>query len=124
MSAGIYNTIIEQGATFFRTCTYKDANGDPINLTGYTVRAKLKRYPQDRIVAATFTCTILNQTSYAGQFTIELSAAQTAALECDESDEPGVRKLTKYMYDVELVSGSNVYRELEGVLSVSPEVTS
>ncbi len=123
MSAGIYNTVIEQGATFFRTCTYKDANGTAINLTGYTIRGKLKRFPQDKIAAATFTCTILDQTSYTGKFTIGLSATQTAALECDESDTPGVRKLTKYMYDIELVSGSNVYRELEGVFYVSPEVT-
>ena len=39
MPAGIYNIVIEQGADFDRTITWRDATGALVNVTGYTAQA-------------------------------------------------------------------------------------
>ena len=39
MPAGIYNILIEQGADYDRTLTWRDAAGSLIDLTGYTAEA-------------------------------------------------------------------------------------
>lgn len=38
MAAGKYDFSIEQGASFTLSLVYKDANGNPVNLTGYCAR--------------------------------------------------------------------------------------
>ena len=43
MAAGIYNLSIEQGATFDLEIRYKDANGDPVDLTGYSGRLQIRQ---------------------------------------------------------------------------------
>jgi hypothetical protein len=57
----------------------------------------------------TFTVTIdaLN-----GEVTLSLTATQTAALTAG-----------RYVYDVELTIGSTVSRVIEGIVTVTPEVT-
>lgn len=42
MSAGIYDTIIEQGATFSRVFTYQDSAGAGINLAGFSGRMQVR----------------------------------------------------------------------------------
>ena len=41
MGAGLYNFVIEQGATLNFELQYKDSNGDPIDLSGYTGRMEI-----------------------------------------------------------------------------------
>lgn len=123
MSAGRYDTIIEQGATFSRTCTWKDSAGAGINLTGYTVSGKIKRNATDSTPIVSFTVSIANQGSFPGKFTFSLTAAQTALL----PTKPGVngeKILLPLAYDIEVTSGSTVTRIIEGILNNSPQVTS
>ena len=42
MAAGIYNFTIEQGTTFQRTFKYKDASGNPLDLTDHDIRMQLR----------------------------------------------------------------------------------
>lgn len=113
MIAGQHDMVIEQGATFLRTCQYKDASGTPVNLTGRTVAAKA-RYFKEATGAAliTFTCTIAN--AMTGTFTIGLTSTETAALD-----------FIRAFYDVELTVTATgaVVRLLEGTVILSKEVT-
>jgi hypothetical protein len=41
MGAGLYNFVIEQGATLNFELQYKDSNGEPIDLSGYTGKMEI-----------------------------------------------------------------------------------
>jgi hypothetical protein len=119
MSAGIHNIIIEQGATFNQTYTWKiDANA--VNLAGYTARMQVrgngsgKTWIQDQVVSLTSaTGGGITLGGAAGTIAVAISATTTAAL------LPG-----KYFYDLELQSDNGtVTRLLKGTCTVSAEVT-
>lgn len=114
MTAGIYDIIIEKGATWNPVITWKNSDGTAIDLTGYSARLQVRE-------SVTASSTVISLTSgsgitlggTAGTISLLLSATDTAAL----TFEKGV-------YDLELVSGSGVvYRVLQGRVTVSPEVT-
>ena len=113
MAAGKYDFKIEQGATFSRQVTWTDSTGTAINLTGYTVSGKVRKKYTDNTPLATFTCTITNAAG--GIFTFALTATQTAALVSTGVQEG--------IYDIEASISGTVYRILEGVVTISPEVT-
>lgn len=119
MAAGILDLVIEQGTTFGMTITVKDANDTVINITGYTFRGKIKESAQDATAVEEFTCTITDAVN--GQFTVGLTATETAALVATGA---AYDSYTSYTYDIEMVDSSGaVTRLLNGSVSVSPEVT-
>ncbi len=122
MSAGRYDTIIEQGATFSRTITWKDSSGAGIDLTNYTIAGKIKKKVSDKTALLSFTVTEANQGSLPGQFTISLTATQTSSLPATYSQDGSKESLELY-YDLEATNGSSVTRIVEGILYNSPEVT-
>jgi hypothetical protein len=122
VAAGRYDTVIEQGATFSRTITWQDSTGAGVNLTGYTVAGKVKAKVSDKAALYSFTVAIANQGTNPGQFTISLTATQTASLPIKYNADGSKGELSLY-YDIEATTGSTVYRVLEGILSNSPEVT-
>ena len=103
------NITIDQGTTFSTTISLTDDNGDPIDLTGYSGRSQMrKHYTSSNSQSFTIT---LGEAS--GTVALGLTSSQTANL------VPG-----RYVYDVEVVSGSNVVsRIIEGIVTVTPEVT-
>lgn len=106
--ADTYDIAIEQGATWSRVFTYTEDDGTtPINLTGYTGRAQIRRSPMGRLLAD-FTVSI---NGAAGEVTLSLTATQTAELY-----EDGV-------YDIELVNGATVIRLVQGKVTVNAGVT-
>jgi hypothetical protein len=112
--AAIANLIIDQGATFSTDVTVKDNNGDAFDLTGYTASAKMARgYASTR--TRTPITTSINADPTTGIVTLSLTADQTNNL-----DAPA-----RYVYDVEIVrtSDSTVTRVIEGIITVSPSVT-
>lgn len=122
MSAGRYDFLIEEGATFTRTITWQDSAGAGITLTGKTVAAKLRAKTSDNKEIVSFTCTVANQGTYPGRFTLSLTATQTAALPTAFARSAN-KEILELAYDIEITSGSEVYRLLEGIASISPEVT-
>jgi hypothetical protein len=114
MMTGIYNFIINQGATFERVITWKDANDDPINLTNYTARMMIR----ENVTSATPFISLTSSSGItlggvAGTITILLTASQTAVI-----------TQTSGVYDLELESPSGkVTRLLEGTVIISREVT-
>lgn len=116
MAAGKYDLLIEQGATLQLNLVYKDANGDPIDITSYTARMQVRRDYNSPTPLLDLTtengCIILG--GAAGTISIEASDDMTRAIPA----KVGV-------YDVELIAPGNgvVTRIIQGAVTVSPEVT-
>ena len=108
--ASISNIFIDQGATFTTTVTVTDANGDAVNLSGYSVAAQIRKTFLSSSATA-FTASISNAS--AGEITISLTDSQTTSLEAG-----------RYVYDVLITaSGGTKTRVVEGQVTVNPSVT-
>jgi hypothetical protein len=102
------NITIDQGTSFETTLDVTDDNGDPINLTGYTGAAQMrKHYTSSNSYSF---AVAINPT--AGVVTLTMNAASTSAITAG-----------RYVYDCELTSGSTISRVLEGIVTVTPQVT-
>jgi hypothetical protein len=123
MSAGKYDLYIEQGATFQRDCLYTDSTGAPIDLTGMTMQAQIRRSYSDPTVTQAITITILPQTgSNVGKFTMLISAVDTASIAVNTATD-FENAITNFTWDLELNTGGTVRRLMQGTVYVSPEVT-
>lgn len=121
MTAANTKIYIEQGATYSQAVSLKDGDGNPYNLTGYTIAAKIRPTATSSTLTATFTIAI-DSPATLGTFTMSLSAATTATLPVDANSGPE-NVPTLFTYDVNITSGTTVYRILQGEVIVSPEVT-
>ena len=109
--ATISNIFIDQGATFSTTVTIEDGTGSPLDLTGYTALAQIRKTYQST-TATDFTSTF-DADRTTGLITISLTNTQTAAL------EEG-----RYVYDLLItdLSGTKT-RVVEGIVTVNPSVS-
>lgn len=103
------NLIVDQGSTFESTITLTDSNNQLINLTGYSATGQLrKHYTSSNAVSFSVTLGGAN-----GTLTLGLSSNATANIVAG-----------RYVYDVELTYPSNnVSRVIEGIVTVTPQVT-
>lgn len=98
-----------QGKTFgpytieIRNPAAPHGNGLAVDLTGWELRGHVRKKYSSTTIAATFITAISNQTSFPGQATFMLTAAQTAAIPCGEKITASA---SKYVYDLELFDGS------------------
>jgi hypothetical protein len=123
MSAGRYDLYVEQGATFERVCFYQSADGTPINLTGMTMAAQIRRSYSDSTITQAITITIPTQTGGdVGKFVLSMTDAQTSGIPVTQATD-FENNLTNYTWDLELNTGTTVKRILQGSVAVSPEVT-
>ena len=108
--ASVKHIVIDQGTTFTLTVNVSDANNNSLNLTGYTLRSQMRKsYATNTFVAFTVT----SEAPISGDLTISLTGSQTSAI-----------KSGRYVYDIEIVDlEENVTRVLEGIITVTPEVT-
>lgn len=101
------NMVIDQGSTFASTIEILDENDEAIDVTNYTSRGQIRKH-YSSTNAVSFTTTLSN-----GSLVISLTANQTANMVAG-----------RYVYDLELVDPANtVVRILEGIVTVTPEVT-
>jgi hypothetical protein len=123
MGAAKHDISVEQGATYLKTFTLKDSTGTEVDLTGWTVAGQIRAKYDSASALASFTCTVLNQGTYPGKFTLLLSAGTTAGIAVDPALGAS-RKPTVYVYDVEVTKPDTTKdRILEGKCYLSPEVT-
>lgn len=125
MAAGKHDILIEQGASFYEKLTFKDNASPPvaIDLTGNTFAGKLRKNVGDSEVIATFTCTVLNQTTNRGEVEITLTDLQTAAIPLRPQSSAD-RVTEDFCYDYERTfTDGHKERVLQGLAKVSPEVT-
>lgn len=108
--ATITNLYIDAGADYSIIVTANQSNGDPLNLTNYTVKSQIRKSYASQ-TAYDFTATVYSQ--LAGKIRLALTATQTSAI------KPG-----RYLYDVEITSSIGEKRRvLEGIIIVTPEIT-
>ena len=102
------NLVIDQGATFSTDLTLTDENGDALNLNGYSSNSQLRKwYTSSNSVAFS---TAVNTDS--GVITLSLTSDQTANISAG-----------RYVYDVEISNGTTISRVVEGIITVTPNVT-
>lgn len=115
MSAAKLDIYIEQGATFTLGLVWKDANSDPIDLTGYVARMQLRSNISSEEVEMEITSTDGEITlgGAAGTISIWAPPAKTSLI----TSKKGV-------YDLELEApNGDVFRVIQGSAQISPEVT-
>jgi hypothetical protein len=103
------NLVIDQGSTYSVVLDLTDENGDIINLGGYTANSQIRKWYTSSTPAATFT-TSINASS--GELQLSLTANQTSNLVAG-----------RYVYDVELDNNGVISRIVEGIVTVTPQVT-
>lgn len=136
MAAGKYSFSIEQGATYRFSIEYTDASGSAIDLQGYNMKMQIRSDYADNTNTLYATLTDItssaartgsylwftgsagtgssgsNSAAALGQIGVYLNAETTADFTFEEA-----------YYDIELYSGDEVYRLLEGVITNRKEVT-
>jgi hypothetical protein len=131
MAAGKYSFTIEQGTTVDFEIQYKDSNGNPVNLTGYSGRMMIRSNYADDSPTTYLTLsssrnpdgTGLNFSGSngstpptSGSIGVYIAACTSSAL-----------TFTTAKYDLEIYSGSGAcpytVRLLEGNVSLSKQVT-
>jgi len=128
MAAGRYLFTIEQGATTDLLLEYKDSNGSPVDLSGYTASMQIRPSVDSTTTYLSITSvtasdgTGLNLTPQSGSVTLPttsgsiglfISAVSSSALTFSEG-----------VYDIELQSSTGIVtRLLEGIVKLSKEVT-
>ena len=121
MAIYVANITIPGGADFNQTFFLENINNNikvrldstsknPLNLTGYTGYAKLKKSSASLKTSATFAVSFPNLTN--GSIRLSLGSTETAAL------KPG-----RYCYDVLINSGSTKTRVFEGNALVTAGIT-
>lgn len=103
------NLVIDQGSTYSVTLDLTDENGDVLNLNNYTANSQIRKWYTSSTPAATFT-TSINAAS--GELELSLTANQTSNLVAG-----------RYVYDVELDQNGVISRIVEGIVTVTPQVT-
>ena len=107
-----YDLIMYQGASWDYQFTWS-VSGSPVNLTGYTARMQVRpSYISDSVILSLTNGSGITLGGAAGTIALAASASVSAAI------EPRA-----YVYDLELVNGSEVTRLLEGKFTATPEVT-
>jgi hypothetical protein len=108
--ATISNLFIDSGATYSNIITVAATNGQPLDLTGYSVASQLRKSYSSSTVY-TFTSSIFNAAQ--GKIRLELTHQQTSAIPAG-----------RWLYDVEITSPSGrKTRVVEGIATVTPEIT-
>jgi hypothetical protein len=103
------NIIIDQGTTFSTVITLADEDGNAIDLTGYSANSQIRKHYSSSN-SQSFSVSL---GGILGTVTLSLTSVQTSNLVAG-----------RYVYDVEVTSSSNVVsRIVEGIVTVTPEVT-
>ncbi len=111
--------LIRQGATFDAQVTLTNPDGTPVDLTGATLRAQIRRKALDTALLVAFTITVID--AVGGIFTFGLTASQTAALPAAE-DPAGIA--SRAVWDMELQDAAGrVTPVYWGTVTIHREVT-
>ena len=113
MSAGTWNILADEGATFSRVVTWKNSAGALVNLTGYTAKMQIRE--------STDSPTVTLELSTANSKIVLGGALGTITITAQAAD---MNFSGRYVHDLELTSsGGAVTRLTMGMMIVRPEVT-
>lgn len=101
----------DQGATFTATIDLANDDGTPINIANNTFQSQVRKSYYSSNVVANLSITVSDSAN--GNLRLSLDSANTANV------KPG-----RYVYDVKMTSNTGaVTRILEGIITVTPQVT-
>lgn len=101
----------DQGSTFVADINLTEDDGSPINIANNTFQSQIRKSYYSSNVVANLTITVISGAN--GNLQLTLDSANTANI------KPG-----RYVYDVKMTSNSAVVtRILEGIITVTPQVT-
>lgn len=107
---------IEQGATFKKTITWKDGDGTPKDLTGFTARMQVRASHDS-------TTKLIDISSTGGEITLG-GAAGTIVIVIPKDTTAALSAPVLGVWDLELEDSANfVTRLVEGQARITPEVT-
>lgn len=103
---------MDQGTTFRNVINLiDDTTNAYIDINNYTIRSQMRRSYYSANATANLVCTITDSAN--GEITMTLAAANTSNI-----------KAGRYLFDLETVDTNNtVVRVLEGIITVTPEIT-
>lgn len=103
---------MDQGATFNNVINITDdMTNVSVNLSNYTVRSQMRRSYYSINASAQIVCSITDASN--GEITMSMAASNTSNI-----------KAGRYLFDLETEDGNgNVTRVLEGIITVTPQVT-
>lgn len=108
--ATVANIFIDQGSDFSNIITVSDKNGQPLNLSGYSVASQLRK-SYNSSTAYSFNAIVFAPAT--GKVRIQMTASQS------EQIPPG-----RYLYDVEVTSSAGAKtRVVEGIVTITPQIT-
>lgn len=107
--ATISNLYVDAGATYSNIITVTASNGQALNLAGYTVASQIRKSYQSS-VAYTFAASIHDAST--GKIRLQLTANASEAIPAG-----------RWLYDVEITSGSTKTRVVEGIVTINPQIT-
>jgi len=112
IEAGTYNKFtIYAGASWDKTLTVT-TDGTPINWTGYTAKMQIKHTENSAAVVTLTNGAGITLGGSAGTIAIAMTATQT-----------GVIMAGIYRFDLELTTGTQVTRLLQGKITVEGQIT-
>lgn len=101
------NLVLDQGTTFISNTTITNSNNAVVNFFGYTANSMFRKYYTSN-TAYTLNVALSNT----GVVTLTMNATSTANVTSG-----------RYVYDVEANISNTVIRIMEGVITVTPQVT-
>ena len=111
MAVYVNNITVDTGSNFFRDFYLDNADGTPLDLTGYTGKSEVRKHPESVGAAATFTVSFVDRSD--GHFSLSLDRYVT------EKIKPG-----RYSYDVMFTDSSNQKSiVLEGMFNAREDYT-
>lgn len=102
------NLVIDQGSTYSVILNITNTEDEVINLAGFTASAQIRKH----YTSLTYTAFTTSLDEAEGNIILSLTAEQTANLAAG-----------RYVYDVELISNNVISRIIEGIVTVTPNVT-
>jgi hypothetical protein len=113
MSAGVYRIWCEQGATFNLPLQWNDSTGNGVNLSGYTAKMQVRTDLDS-------TSPLVELSTANGRIALTITGGITLTIDATTT---GAFAIGQYVYDLELTSGTNVFRLLQGFFVVNGNVT-
>ena len=108
--ATVSNLFVDAGASYSNIISVAATNGQPLNLTGYSVASQMRKSYQSS-TAYNFTASVFNAEQ--GKVRLQLTPEQSQAIPAG-----------RWLYDVEITSPSgSKTRVVEGIVTVNPQIT-
>lgn len=108
--ATIGNLFVDAGSSYSNIITVTATNGQPLDLTGYTVASQMRKSYQSS-TAFNFNASIYQAES--GKVRLQLTPSQSEVIPAG-----------RWLYDVEITSPTgNKLRVVEGIVTVTPQIT-